>query len=379
MNYFLQKFSILLIFSIVLCSCNKSKNSTSDYNLISYKPMYAKGFEILESSNEKSKIIKTKNPWQGATNIESSIFISLDNSMTAPNGFDGQILLKEPLRIICMSTSHIAMLDALGVIDRVVGVSGIDYISNPYIIENKDKILDIGFDGNINYELLISLKPDLVLLFGVNGASGMEGKLKELAIPFVYIGEYLEESPLGKSEWIVFISKLLGMQNQGIELFTDLPIRYNTLKQKIDTTIYRPKVMLNAPYGDSWFMPSTSSYAAQLIEDAGGEYIYKKNTSNQSKQIDIEEAFVLTTQSDYWLNVGMVDNLQELKNSYPKFSDVPSIKKNHVYNNTKRANSMGGNDYWESGIMNPDIILNDLINIFHSDSIQNLYYYKQLN
>ena len=50
----------------------------------------------------------------------------------------------------------------------------------------------MGFDGNVNYELLLGLEPDLVLLYGVNAASGMESRLRELGIPFAYIGEYLE-------------------------------------------------------------------------------------------------------------------------------------------------------------------------------------------
>lgn len=109
-----------------------------------------------------------------------------------------------------MSSTHIAMLDAIGETGRVVGVSGIDYISNPDIQARRDSVGDVGYEGNINYELLLSLDPDLVLLYGVNGASSMEGKLKELDIPFMYVGDYLEESPLGKAEWLLALSEIIG-------------------------------------------------------------------------------------------------------------------------------------------------------------------------
>ena len=46
----------------------------------------------------------------------------------------------------------------------ITGVSGIDYISNPDIQARRDSIGDVGYEGNINYELLLSLDPDLVLL-----------------------------------------------------------------------------------------------------------------------------------------------------------------------------------------------------------------------
>lgn len=327
----------------------------------------------------QSTILKVKNPWQGAENVETMLFI-VRGEESLPEGFEGQVLMDSSQKIVCMSSTHIAMLDAVGAAQSVVGVSGIDYISNKYVIANKDKIGDVGYDGNINYELLVSLEPDLVLLFGVNGASGMEPKLKELEIPFAYIGEYLEESPLGKAEWLVAISELIGKHTEGEKVFSEIPTRYNELKEKVTAaTSSNPKVMINTPYGDSWFMASSSSYVAQLITDAGGDYIYKKNTSNTSLPIDLEEAYLLTSQADMWINVGMTNTLDELKSMYPKFSDTRCVQDGNVYNSTKRTNASGGNDYWESGVVNPDLILKDLIKIFHPELIsEDFYYYQKL-
>ena len=42
------------------------------------------------------------------------------------------------------------MLDAIGETGRVVGVSGIDYISNPDIQARRDSVGDVGYEGNIN-------------------------------------------------------------------------------------------------------------------------------------------------------------------------------------------------------------------------------------
>ena len=60
--------------------------------------------------------------------------------------------------------------------------------------------------AEINYELLVGLNPDLVLLYGIGDAqTTVTDKLKELNIPYMYVAEYLEESPLGKAEWLVAI------------------------------------------------------------------------------------------------------------------------------------------------------------------------------
>ena len=283
-------------------------------------------------------------------------------------------------RIVAMSSTHIAMLDAVDAADCVVGVSGIDYISNPDIQARRDSVGDVGYEGNINYELLLSLDPDIVLLYGVNGASAMEGKLTELGIPYMYVGDYLEESPLGKAEWLVALSEIVGKREAGEKVFADIPVRYNALKQKVaDTVSDTPSVMLNTPYGDSWFMPSTKSYAVQLIEDAGGSYIYGKNTGNASLPIDLEEAYLLASDADMWINVGMANSLEEVAKMCPKFTDTRCFRNGKVFNNNARTNAAGGNDYWESAVVNPDILLRDLVKIFHPELVkEDFVYYKQL-
>ena len=146
-----------------------------------------------------------------------------------------------------------------------------------------------------------------------------------------------------------------------------------------DTVLDAPSVMLNTPYGDSWFMPSTENYAVRLITDAGGDYIYKKNTGNSSTPIDLEEAYLLASTADMWLHVGMANTLDELKAACPKFADIRCVRNGDVYNNNARTNAAGGNDYYESAVVNPDLLLRDLVKIFHPELVEeDFVYYKQL-
>lgn len=179
---------------------------------------------------------------------------------------------------------------------------------------------------------------------------------------------------------MVALSEIIGKRDFGEKVFADIPMRYNALRQKVaDTVLDLPSVMLNTPYGDSWFMPSTESYIARLVKDAGGDYIYKKNTGNASMPIDLEEAYKLTSEADMWLNVGMANSLDELKSSCPKFSDTRCFRNGYIWNNNRRTNANGGNDYYESAVVNPDILLRDLIKIFHPELIEDDFvYYKQL-
>lgn len=370
--------TITLLCLLFLASCvyNK-KTSLEAFKQDVYTPEYATGFKILGAKNAQSTLIQVSNPWQGAKNVTMSYFISRNGELP-PTGFTGPTIPAGAQRIVCMSSSYIAMLDAVGQVDRIVAVSGINYIANPYILAHKDSIKDMG--PEMNYELLLGLKPDVVLLYGIGDAqTAVTDKLKELAIPYMYVGEYLEESPLGKAEWLVALSELTDSRDKGIDVFREIPKRYQALKDLTASVEQRPTVMFNTPWNDSWVMPSTQSYMVQLVTDAGADYIYKENTSNSSAPIGLETAYGLIQKADYWINVGTASTLDELKNMNPKFADAKSVRDKTVYNNNLRITATGGNDYWESAVVRPDVVLRDLIHIFHPELVSDsLYYYRHL-
>lgn len=373
--------ALCIVNCALFASCHNNGANLSDFSEPVYTPAEASGFSISGKEGSESTLLTVSNPWQGADSVASYLFIARGHN-EAPGAFEGQVLNGEARRIATTSSTHVAMLDALGATDRIVGVSGINYISNPEIQSRRNEIADIGYEGNFDYEALIASDPDIVLLYGVNGANSMEKKLRELNIPYIYIGDYLEESPLGKAEWIVPIAEIIGQRRKGEEIFAAIASRYNTLKKTVaDSVIDAPTVMLNVPYGDSWFMPSADSYMARLITDAGGDYIYKKQTGNSSLPIDLEEAYTLASQADFWLNADQMTSLSALAAKCPKFTDTRVFRNGYVFNNTLRANPSGGNDFFESGIVNPDLILRDLIGILHPSllSPDSLVYYKKLN
>lgn len=368
----------IILFLSLFISCVPQHNDTLEFEKDLYSPAYSSNFKIEGSDDSDNVLISVYNPWQGAENVSSQFLIQRDT--IGNENFNGQILKGNADRIICMSSTHIAMLDALGANDKIIGVSGMQYISNPFIRANEDKIPDIGYEGNIDYETLIATNPDLVLLFSVNGSSTMEPKLKELGIPFLYIGDYVEEDPLGKVEWIIPLAEVIGKRNEGIEKFKEIATRYESLKEKISLdTLQRPKVMVNAPFLDSWFMPSTESYVARMIKDAGGDYIYRKNTGNSSQPVDIEEALKLVSETDYWINIGSINTKKELESTLPKFINTQCVREGRIYNNNRLTSSGGGNDCYESGVVKPDLVLRDMVKIFHPELVDEEFtYYHQL-
>lgn len=380
--YSYVKAVLALSLCLILCSCGGGRGGgdLSEYSISLYRPQYASGFEILGAEGRESSILVSRNPWQGAENVETMLFIAR-NGERPPVDFAGQVLDGDASRVICMSSTHVALLDAVGTVESVVGVSGIDFVTNEYVMANRDKVHDVGYDNSVDYEMVVALDPDVVLLYGVTGASVMESKLQELGIPYVYIGEYIEQVPLGKTEWMVAVAEIVGRRAEAEQLFAEVPQRYDALKQRVASAkSVNPKVMINTPYADSWFMASTTSYVACLIADAGGDYIYKMNSSNTSLPIDIEEAAVLVSQADIWINAGSVATLEDMRRQYPKFADMRCVEQGAIFNFDRRMSPRGGNDYWESGVLKPDVVLADLIKIFHPELMaeHEFVYYRKL-
>ena len=365
-----------------MASCRSHTSPTTsleNYNIDLYTPSYASGFEIKGAEGKSSTLINALNPWQGADSITSSLFIARDGEVP-PDGFNGTVIDHTPERIIVMSGTYIAMLDLLDSVDKIVGVSGIDYISNEYITQHRNKIGDVGYEGNIDYEKLLSLDPDLVMLYGLYSASPMEPRLKELGIPYIYIGDYVEQSPLGKSELLIAFGEIINKRTTSEIKFDSIATRYNMLKDMVsDHIIEAPTVMVNTPYGNTWYMPSADSYVVTLITDAGGKYIYDKAIGSASSAIDLEEAYALTSMADMWLDVGQCKSLEDLAKSCPKFTDTRCFMNGYVYNNNRQSTPGGGNLFYETAIITPDLVLRDLTKIFHPELISDDFvYYKQL-
>ena len=270
------------------------------------------------------------------------------------------------------------MLDAVGEVARVVGVSGIDLVSNPYVAAHRNTIADLG--AEMNYERLVGLRPDLVLLYGIGDAqSAVTDKLRELGIPYLYMGEYVEETPLGKAEWMVLLAEVIDRREQSAAVFRATADRYDKLKAAADTLGRRPTVMLNTPWQDTWYMPSTRSFIARLIADAGGELAYREHDGHGSTTIGPETADRLLREADVWLEVGQCTSLADLLAVNPRFAEAKAVREGRVYNSNRRLTPGGGNDYWESGVVRPDIVLRDLIRILHPEAGEwPLHYYRKI-
>lgn len=295
------------------------------------------------------------------------------------------VLPGKPQRVVCMSTTYVAFMAALGLEERIVGVSMGSYMMNPTVTARMAEglVKEIGSDMALDYETIVSLRPDVVLAFATSGPKPeFFTRLAALGIPVVMVGDYMERTPLARSEWVRAIGWLMGAEAKADSLQQAVAERYDAAKKLVEGVSEKPTVLLNSPWQETWYIPGGKTFLAEAIRDAGASILTAgHDDSPQSTPVSMEEALALGMKANFWLHPGMATTLQEIAGQNSLFTSFPSFKEGRVWNNNLRQNVNGGNDYFESGVMAPDVILEDLIAIFHPDLLPNhkFTYYRKLN
>ena len=271
--------------------------------------------------------------------------------------------------IVCMSSSYIGFLDALGCDSVATAVSGLAYVSDP---EVRVQAVDVGYDAALDYETILKVKPDLLLTYAVSAAEPPYlAKLRELGIRTALIHEHLESHPLARAEYIKLFGLLTGRAALADSLFAEIRDRYLSLVVETDSP---KRVLVNIPYADQWYIPGGDNYMTRLIQDAGGEVLGAVPGRFESSVISVEKAFEYAQKADFWLNPGWCATKDQLRSVHPLFADFPVLGK-PVWNNTKQSTPGGGNAFWETGPAHPDWILQDLRAIFDGAEVPMNYYF----
>lgn len=367
---------ILLIPVILLYACTNDINQNTDGEVIKNK--YAKGFEV--SKIDEGFILKVFNNLGSGEAITYNYLLSSKSDSESGNN---EIIHIPVSKVVCLSTTHCAFISQLDKSLSIKGISGLNYIYDDEIRElilNKH-ISEVGYDNQTNIEEIISLNPDVVFAFGIDN-SGMSSyqKLSEIGIPVVYVGDFYETSPLGRTEWIKFFSCFYDNFDYACEYFDSVENNYIEIKDNIaDKKTNEPEILLNLPWKGTWWVPGAKSYFANFIKDAGGIYKMVEGNENGSIPLTVEEVFANSQNADIWLNPNQITRKSEITDIESRLIDFKALKNAKIFNNNRRVNMYGGNDFYESGILHPDLILKDLGIIFHElGNPTELYYYQEI-
>ena len=376
---------LLPILAVVVSGCtNNGKNGVKPAQTGNAIMDYAQ-FYAIEDTLGDIKTISVRNLWSGAEKIDKYTLVPRD-SISLLEGDEWAI--PYPVKnVVCMSSSHVALMASLNEHESISAISGTGFITNEKVREliAEGKIADIGTEELPNYEKIISLKPDVVIAYGIAGNSNSYiENLKRYGIKVLTIGEYLENDPLGKLEYIKLFGLLTEKEQMADSIYSSVCRQYLQTKEKVAGTIgndaARTKVLINAPYKGTWMIPGQENYISRLIWDAGGMILGSKEGKSLSSQMSFEQIYQIALQADIWLHTNAINTMNELANENPLYKNIPSFQQGKVYNNTL-ITSNGGSAFWETGIVEPHKILQDLATLLHPELFKDtgkLNYYIQL-
>jgi len=354
-NFFFHLFLCLLLTNCIGKHDNKQREVKSTATI-----QYAQGFSINYFDNYVE--VTVKNPWDTAKILHK--YILIDKTKPQPENLPEGTVVKIPVEnIACLYSIDASIIQNLGDEQKIKAIAETKYVKIPFLVAglNEGKIADIGQSTALNIERLIEVSPDIIIVSPFQGTG--YGNLEATGIVIVENAAYMENTPLGRAEWIRFIAAFLQKDTKAEMIMNDIATRYTQLAEKAKTAGFRPTVFFDKKYGQIWWVPGGNSYMAHFLKDAGADYIWKDTSETGSLEFSFETIYDKAENADYWI-IRSNHNItyQALKKEFEPYSYFKAWKeKRIIISNTVK------NDYYETGMMNPDWVLHDLIHIFHPE------------
>ncbi|HET6254068.1 MAG TPA: ABC transporter substrate-binding protein [Puia sp.] len=387
--YLIRSFArlFLLVFTLSALSCrqvtsDKTSPATGENRPFPTKSRikYAQNFTLDYFDDYKE--VKILNHSAGKS--DTLDFLLLPAGVAVPEGHAHAQVIRIPVRsMIVMGSPHIAQADFAGVADRVTGVGDGQYVFNPVVAEGlrTGRVRQVGLETNLNNELVISIRPGVVMtMTNPDAAFGEYKTLLDAGIPVLPNADWLETTPLGKAEWVKLMGALTDREALVDKKFDSVVQAYLHLASIGKTSAAHPSVIIGMPFKGTWYTPAGGSYVAQLLRDAGAGYHWSDTRGTGSLSLSFETVAPEALKADFWLDAGDIGSRQDILAQDSRYGAFRSFQSDNIYNYNRRVNAAGSSDYWESGAVNPQRVLADLIRILHPGVLpaDTLFYYKQI-
>ena len=375
-----QALYFLLLGSVFSCS---PSNTMEEAPEVSALPLsYAQGFSI--SQGNGFKILEVLQAYPGEHKPFRYLVVEEEGKEPDHGDFDAVINL--PVEdIVLTSTTQVPHLDFLGISEKMIGFPNTDLISSKAMRKRIDEghVTDLGKGPVANVEMIVDLDPDLVILSTLGENLEPYAIVKKAGIPFILNGEYTEQNPLGRAEWIKFTGALTGNYQQAVAVFEEIEQDYLSLKKQAAAIAKKqqPAVISGIMYKDIWYAPAAENWGALFLKDAGADYVFEDHPGTGSLQLNYEYVLENALEADIWIGAADFENLKAMREADHRYANFKAFQSGEVYTYTHKRGETGGFEYFELGYMRPDIILKDLIKIFHPEHLPDYepYFYEKLN
>jgi len=364
----MKSFFHIVFIGVISLTLVKCKNETKSENLIVSKNEigYAKGFSI--ENYDGYSVLTVKNPWPKAT--KTYTYILKEKNGIVPDSLQQNLIINIPIKnIVVTSTTHIPSLEMLGEENTLIGFPHTDYISSEKVRARIDagKVKELGNNHDLNTEFLLDLQPDVIIGYGIDNKNPTLDNLQKSGLKVLLNGDWNEETPLGKAEWIKFFGALYGKQKEANEIFTKIEKDFlNTVEiaKKANTT---PTILAGDMFEDRWYLPKGTSWGSLILKQANSNYLWSDTSGTGSLSLSFETVFEKAANADVWITSGQFSSLEEMIKSNPHYAKFAAFRNKNVFSFCNKKGKTGGILYYELGPNRPDLVLKDIVKILHPE------------
>lgn len=367
---------------LILASCGSEKNQNvsqdaNDGNIL----RYARNIKLVPKP-EGWYEVKVTNPWDTLSLLQTLALVPREMETAELKIPDNAEVIRVPLESsLITSTVHIGLLEEFGAIDAVTAVTDADFIKSDLVEEKiqRGEIVNCGRWLEPDIEKMILLSPEAVLISPYQNG-GNYSHLADRNIPVIYVADYMEQSPLGKAEWMRYYGLLYGKGEKADSIFSSVAQNYEDLKEKYSNqvgTVKSPKVLFDVPQSGIWYVPVGGSYNDILISDSGGNNPFSRMSGDRFKGISPEKVLYDAGDADFWL-IRQNSNSRLTKKLLEKDITFASQFKAFKEDNVWGCNT-GDTRYFEETPFHPDRLLEEYCRILYDPEVpDSLYYFKKI-
>ena len=372
---------IVLLFSLTLVfGCKKnSPEVATEITSTKNEILYAKGFSIFKYDGYS--VVKVINPWPNAT--KNYTYILKEAAGKIPDSLQQFTTISVPIKsIIVTSTTHIPSLEMLEVENSLIGFPHLDFISSDKVRSRieQGKVKELGQNQDLNTEVIIDLNPDVLIGYGIDNKNPTLDNLEKSGIKIMLNGDWNEQTPLGKAEWIKFFGVLYGKEKKADSIFSNIEKEYKNTIALVKNNKKKPTVLAGDIFEGTWYLPKGSSWGSQLIKEAGGQYLWEETQGTGSLALSFEVVFEKAKDAEFWITSGQFSTLKDMQKGNPHYSQFTAFQNKKVYSFSNKKGKTGGILYYELAPNRPDLVLKDLVYVFHPELLPNYtpYFFEQM-
>ncbi|MBI9034158.1 MAG: ABC transporter substrate-binding protein [Bacteroidales bacterium] len=368
----------LLMLLVVGCNTDQKRAVESNGNqknqIIS--PEFAQWYSIEVYAEYKKLIIK--DPWSEKDVLAEYYLVPRGHTPTIDSL---AVKIDVPVqKVVSLTSAYIGFLKELGSLEVLSGISDKSHVYSAQVHHQVDqgKTFEFGEEYNLQWENLIQHNPDALFVTAFPGRNPIE-QYHNMGINAVYLVGWQEKTPLARAEWIKVIGLFTGKEKEADFLFEKIKAEYKRLNN-LTQGLPRPKVLDGFTFKNIWYLPGGQSYKACFYKDAGSDYIYNDDPEYGDIIKDFETIIEDGHQAPIWFYPRMSDRDIRTVMDEDQLQVFKAFRDQQIYYQDARLNPEGGNEYWEKGPARPDLVLKDLISIFHPDILpeHKLYFFRNI-